>query len=141
MSVRDLSRGLIVDSGNDACVALADYIAGGQPQFVAMMNSYVKNSIYGIPILKPSTVWMRRDNIAPRMTAVLSRAIIHGEPEFYHMYSEKSLTGTASHSRTATACCGIRPCILMGLKPDTHRGRGLILSHRRWTGSVDLSPS
>lgn len=42
VSVRDLSRGLIVDSGNDACVALADYIAGGQPQFVAMMNSYVK---------------------------------------------------------------------------------------------------
>lgn len=68
VSVRDLSRGLIVDSGNDACVALADYIAGGQPQFVAMMNSYVKNSIYRIPILKPSTVWMRRDNIAPRMT-------------------------------------------------------------------------
>ncbi len=29
VSVRDLSRGLIVDSGNDACVALADYIAGG----------------------------------------------------------------------------------------------------------------
>lgn len=42
VSVRDLSRGLIVDSGNDACVALADYIAGGQPQFVAMMNSYVQ---------------------------------------------------------------------------------------------------
>lgn len=31
VSVRDLSRGLIVDSGNDACVALADYVAGGQP--------------------------------------------------------------------------------------------------------------
>lgn len=40
--MRDLSRGLIVDSGNDACVALADYIAGGQPQFVAMMNNYVQ---------------------------------------------------------------------------------------------------
>ncbi len=140
VSVRDLSRGLIVDSGNDACVALADYIAGGQPQFVAMMNSYVKNSIYRIPILKPSTVWMRRDNIAPRMTRRTLPAIIHGEPEFYHMYSEKSLTGTASRSRTVTACYGIRPCISMGLKPDTHRGRDLILSHRRWTGSVDLSP-
>ncbi|STW78512.1 D-alanyl-D-alanine carboxypeptidase [Klebsiella michiganensis] len=42
VSVRDLSRGLIVDSGNDACVALADYVAGGQPQFVALMNSYVE---------------------------------------------------------------------------------------------------
>ncbi len=42
VSVRDLSRGLIVDSGNDACVALADYIAGGQPQFVEMMNNYAE---------------------------------------------------------------------------------------------------
>lgn len=42
VSVRDLSRGLIVDSGNDACVALADYVAGGQPQFVALMNQYVE---------------------------------------------------------------------------------------------------
>lgn len=41
LSVHDLSRGLIVDSGNDACVALADYVAGGQPQFVKMMNDYV----------------------------------------------------------------------------------------------------
>jgi D-alanyl-D-alanine carboxypeptidase (penicillin-binding protein 5/6) len=40
--VRDLSRGLIVDSGNDACVALADHVAGGQPQFVKMMNDYVQ---------------------------------------------------------------------------------------------------
>jgi D-alanyl-D-alanine carboxypeptidase (penicillin-binding protein 5/6) len=29
VTVRDLSRGLIVDSGNDACVALADHVAGG----------------------------------------------------------------------------------------------------------------
>ncbi|VFS76294.1 D-alanyl-D-alanine carboxypeptidase dacD precursor [Kluyvera cryocrescens] len=42
LTVRDLSRGLIVDSGNDACVALADYVAGGQPQFVKMMNHYVE---------------------------------------------------------------------------------------------------
>lgn len=42
LTVHDLSRGLIIDSGNDACVALADYVAGGQPQFVAMMNKYVQ---------------------------------------------------------------------------------------------------
>lgn len=40
--VRDLSWGLIVDFGNDACVALADYIAGGQRQFVEMMNNYAE---------------------------------------------------------------------------------------------------
>lgn len=93
VSVRDLSRGLIVDSGNDACVALADYVAGGQPQFVAMMNSYAQKlhlqdthfeTVHGLDA--PGQHSSAYD------LAVLSRAIIHGEPEFYHMYSEKSLT-------------------------------------------------
>ncbi len=87
-----LSRGLIVDSGNDACVALADYIAGGQRQFVEMMNNYAEEAasqdthfetVHGLDA--PGQHSSAYD------LAVLSRAIIHGEPEFYHMYSEKSL--------------------------------------------------
>lgn len=102
VTVHDLSRGLIVDSGNDACVALADYIAGGQPQFVAMMNRYVQKlnlqdthfeTVHGLDA--PGQHSSAYD------LAVLSRAIIHGEPEFYHMYSEKSLTwnGITQHNR------------------------------------------
>ncbi|MBJ3814664.1 serine-type D-Ala-D-Ala carboxypeptidase DacD [Shimwellia pseudoproteus] len=93
VSVHDLSRGLIVDSGNDACVALADYVAGGQREFVAMMNHYVDKlgmhdthfeTVHGLDAPgQHSTAWD---------LALLSRAIIHGEPDFYHMYSEKSLT-------------------------------------------------
>lgn len=41
--------------------------------------------------------------------AVLSRAIIHGEPEFYHMYSEKSLTERYHPAKTVTGYCGIKP--------------------------------
>jgi len=93
LTVRDLSRGLIVDSGNDACVALADYVAGGEAQFVKMMNDYVQKlnlrdthfeTVHGLDA--PGQHSSARD------LAVLSRAIIHGEPAFYHMYSEKSLT-------------------------------------------------
>jgi D-alanyl-D-alanine carboxypeptidase (penicillin-binding protein 5/6) len=93
VTVRDLSRGLIVDSGNDACVALADHVAGGEPQFVRMMNDYVQKlglndthfeTVHGLDAPgQHSSAWD---------LALLSRAIIHGEPEFYHMYSEKSLT-------------------------------------------------
>ncbi len=110
VSVRDLSRGLIVDSGNDACVALADYIAGGQRQFVEMMNNYAEKlhlkdthfeTVHGLDA--PGQHSSAYD------LAVLSRAIIHGEPEFYHMYSEKSLTGTVSLSKTVTGYCGIKP--------------------------------
>ena len=38
VTVRDLSRGIIIDSGNDACVAMADYVAGSQAAFVKLMN-------------------------------------------------------------------------------------------------------
>ncbi len=47
-----------MDSGNDACVALADYIAGGQRQFVEMMNNYAEKLHLRIRILKQCMVWM-----------------------------------------------------------------------------------
>ncbi|KQN63809.1 D-alanyl-D-alanine carboxypeptidase [Erwinia sp. B116] len=93
VSVRDLSRGVIIDSGNDACVALADYVAGSQANFVTMMNHYVDKlglsnthfeTVHGLDA--PGQFTTARD------LAVLSRAIISGEPDFYQMYSEKSLS-------------------------------------------------
>ncbi|MCQ4093229.1 serine-type D-Ala-D-Ala carboxypeptidase DacD [Erwinia persicina] len=93
VSVRDLSRGVIIDSGNDACVALADYVAGSQASFVTLMNQYVEKlglsnthfeTVHGLDA--PGQFTTARD------LAILSRAIISGEPDFYQMYSEKSLT-------------------------------------------------
>ncbi|MEI2263881.1 serine-type D-Ala-D-Ala carboxypeptidase DacD [Erwinia sp. CGal63] len=93
VSVRDLSRGVIIDSGNDACVALADYVAGSQSAFVDQMNQYVvklglKNThfetVHGLDA--PGQYTTAGD------LAKLSRAIIYGEPDFYQMYSEKSLS-------------------------------------------------
>lgn len=93
LTVRDLSRGLIIDSGNDACVALADHVAGGEKQFVGMMNHYVTQ--LGLRDTHFETVHgldAPGQHSSAYDLAVLSRAIIHGEPEFYHMYSERSLT-------------------------------------------------
>ena len=93
VSVRDLSRGVIIDSGNDACVALADYVAGSQAAFVDQMNQYVQKlnltnthfeTVHGLDA--PGQFTTAGD------LAKLSRAIIAGEPDFYQMYSEKSLT-------------------------------------------------
>ncbi|MBK0002159.1 serine-type D-Ala-D-Ala carboxypeptidase DacD [Erwinia sp. S38] len=93
VTVRDLSRGVIIDSGNDACVALADYVAGSQSSFVDLMNQYVGKlgmanshfeTVHGLDA--PGQYTTARD------LAILSRAIISGEPDFYQMYSEKSLT-------------------------------------------------
>lgn len=128
MSVRDLSRGLIVDSGNDACVALADYIAGGQPQFVAMMNSYVKKlnlqdthfeTVHGLDA--PGQHSSAYD------LAVLSRAIIHGEPEFYHMYSEKSLTWNGITQQNRNGLLWDKTMHIDGLKTGHTSGAGFNL--------------
>ena len=93
ISVRDLSRGVIVDSGNDACVALADYVAGGQDNFVKRMNQVGANrglknthfeTVHGLDA--PGQYSTARD------LGIVAMAIIHGEPEFYHMYSQKTMT-------------------------------------------------
>lgn len=128
VSVRDLSRGLIVDSGNDACVALADYIAGGQPQFVAMMNSYVQKlklqdthfeTVHGLDA--PGQHSSAYD------LAVLSRAIIHGEPDFYHMYREKSLTWNGITQQNRNGLLWDKTLNVDGLKTGHTSGAGFNL--------------
>lgn len=93
VTVRDLSRGIIIDSGNDACVAMADYVAGSQTAFVDLMNNKaaqlgLKNThfetVHGLDA--PGQYTSASD------LAVISRAIIMSEPAEYHMYSERSLT-------------------------------------------------
>jgi len=93
VSVRDLVRGIIIDSGNDACVAMANYVAGSQDAFVGIMNQYVQKlgllnshfeTVHGLDA--PGQFTTSYD------LAKLSRAIIGGEPEEYAMYKEKSLT-------------------------------------------------
>jgi D-alanyl-D-alanine carboxypeptidase (penicillin-binding protein 5/6) len=43
VSVADLNRGIIIQSGNDACVAMAEYIAGSEEQFSQIMNFHAEN--------------------------------------------------------------------------------------------------
>jgi len=93
VTVRDLMRGVIIDSGNDACVALADYVAGSQESFVSMMNHYVQT--LGLTHTHFETVHgldAPGQHTTARDLATLSRAIINGEQDFYAMYSEKTLS-------------------------------------------------
>lgn len=93
VSVDDLSRGVIISSGNDATVALAEHIAGHQPAFVEMMNrhaeklgmvnSYFSNS-HGLDSDDQS--------ITAYDMALLTRALIQDLPEIYPLFKEKSFT-------------------------------------------------
>jgi D-alanyl-D-alanine carboxypeptidase (penicillin-binding protein 5/6) len=128
VSVRDLSRGLIVDSGNDACVALADYIAGGQPQFVALMNHYAgKLHLQDTHFETVHGLDAPGQHSSAYDLAVLSRAIIHGEPEFYHMYSEKSLTWNGITQKNRNGLLWDSSLNVDGLKTGHTSGAGFNL--------------
>lgn len=91
VGVEDLIRGLIVDSGNDACIVLAEGIAGSEDQFVEMMNA--KARLFGMTNtnFRNCTGWPDPDQyMSARDIATLARHIIMDFPQYYHYDSEKT---------------------------------------------------
>ena len=93
VSVSDLLMGIVVQSGNDACVALAEYIAGSEGAFASMMNSYAQS------LGMTSTNYVNSHGLhdpehytTPRDMSILSKALIKDLPEIYAMYKEKEFT-------------------------------------------------
>ncbi len=90
ISVNELNRGIIIQSGNDACVAIAEHIAGTEGAFVELMNAHAKrlgmeqttySNVHGLPDETQRTT--------ARDMAKLSVALIRDVPEEYKVYSEK----------------------------------------------------
>ena len=88
-----LIQGIIVASGNDACVAMAQYIAGTEKTFAQLMNQTaerlgMKNTHYMDSTGLPNP----QHYSTPRDMAVLTRAIITDFPEYYHYFAQKWLS-------------------------------------------------
>lgn len=91
--VEDLIKGILIQSGNDACIVAAENIAGSEEEFaqqmnikakrIGLMNSSFANST-GLP--DPNQKMSMED------LALLSKAIISEFPEFFHIFSEKEFT-------------------------------------------------
>jgi D-alanyl-D-alanine carboxypeptidase (penicillin-binding protein 5/6) len=93
VSVEDLVRGMVIQSGNDASVALAEHVAGSEEAFASLMNHYgellgMTNTNFtnstGLP--DPDHYTTARD------IAVLSAATVRDFPEYYTWYAEKEFT-------------------------------------------------
>ncbi|WP_049721160.1 D-alanyl-D-alanine carboxypeptidase family protein [Gilvimarinus polysaccharolyticus] len=90
VSVIDLLRGIIVQSGNDASVALAEHIAGGEGAFADVMNQTA--SLLGMTgsHFVNATGWPAEGHLTTaRDLSLLARAIINDHPEYYDLYKEK----------------------------------------------------
>ncbi len=93
VSVAQLSRGIDLQSGNDACVVMADYIAGSQDAFVNLMNTYVK--ILGLQNTHFQTVHgldAQGQYSSARDMALIGQALIRDVPNEYAIYKEKEFT-------------------------------------------------
>ena len=90
VSVADLLRGIVIQSGNDASVAMAEYIAGDEEAFAGLMTQTAKS------LGMNNTNFMNATGLPDEMhyttaedLAVLTRALINRFPEHYAIYSEK----------------------------------------------------
>src|SRR3954452_8337140 len=89
--VEDLIRGVIVQSGNDACIVFAEAIAGSEEQFVELMNAKAKELGLTNTNFRNSTGWPDpAQRMSCRDIATLARRLIQDFPEYYHYDSERS---------------------------------------------------
>lgn len=90
IAVSDLLRGIIVQSGNDASIALAEHLAGGEDTFAALMNQESKRLGLADTHFLNATGWPAEGHYSSALDmAKLARAIIIEDPEHYAMYAEK----------------------------------------------------
>jgi serine-type D-Ala-D-Ala carboxypeptidase (penicillin-binding protein 5/6) len=91
--IEDLLKGIIVDSGNDACVAMAEHLGGSEKGFTELMNQEAKRlgmlhshftDSTGLPDKALYT--------SAKDLAILSRALLKEFPEYYHWYKQKWFT-------------------------------------------------
>jgi D-alanyl-D-alanine carboxypeptidase (penicillin-binding protein 5/6) len=113
VTVKDLLYGMIVQSGNDACITLAEGIAGSEPKFAELMTkrarelglakSFFPNAT-GLP--DPTLV------VTARELARLAQHIIKTYPEFYSIYGEKEFTFNKIRQQNRN------PLLAMGIGAD-----------------------
>jgi serine-type D-Ala-D-Ala carboxypeptidase (penicillin-binding protein 5/6) len=91
VKVSDLIKGMIIQSGNDACVALAEHIAGSEATFAELMNAHAKRLGMEDTHFVNSTGLPHEDHYTtPADIAKVAMASIREFPDHYALYSEKS---------------------------------------------------
>jgi D-alanyl-D-alanine carboxypeptidase (penicillin-binding protein 5/6) len=133
VSLADLERGVVISSGNDASVAVAEHLAGTESSFVDVMNQLalelgLGNTVYRNPHGLPHP----DHRTTARDLATLSVALINGHPERYKIYKEKSFTynGIKQYNRNSLLRSD---ATVDGLKTGytSEAGYGLVASAQR----------
>jgi len=93
VSVENLLKGIIIASGNDACVALAEGIAGSEEEFAIMMTAKAKEiGMKNTNFSNSSGINDPDNNSTVRDIMIMSNYLIKNYPDFYKYFSEKEFT-------------------------------------------------
>ena len=93
VSIDDLIKGMIIQSGNDACVALAEHIAGSEQAFAGLMNEHAARLDMNQTSFVNATGLPHEDHYTtPEDILKVTRATITEFPEFYRLYADKEFT-------------------------------------------------
>ena len=93
ISVRDLLSGIVIQSGNDATVALAEYVAGSEEGFVDFMNAYASELGLSNTLFQNAVGWTDPNHFSSaKDLAHLTKALINNFPDHYATYKEKEFT-------------------------------------------------
>ena len=93
VSVEDLLKGIIIASGNDACIALAEGIAGSEENFAEMMNEKANEIGLTSTNFSNSSGINDPDNFSTvKDIAIMSKYLINNYPDYYEIFKEKNFT-------------------------------------------------
>jgi len=93
VTVEDLLRGMVIQSGNDSSVALAEHVAGTEAAFASLMNHFAQQlGMTGTHFVNATGLPDPEHYTTARDVAILSLATIRDFPDFYPWYSEKEFT-------------------------------------------------
>lgn len=124
----DLLHGMIVQSGNDASIAIAEHVAGSEEAFAALMNQYAQRlGMSGSHFVNAHGLSNAEHYSTARDIAVLSQALIRDFPDEYAYYKLKEYTfnNIRQHNRNSLLW---RDASVDGIKTGHHSGAGYCLA-------------
>ncbi|HNB27002.1 MAG TPA: D-alanyl-D-alanine carboxypeptidase family protein [Alphaproteobacteria bacterium] len=93
VKIEDLIRGMVIQSGNDACIVIAEGLAGSEEAFAERMNAKAKEIGLTGSHFTNATGWPDPNHyMTAHDLATLATHLINDFPEYYHFYSEKEFT-------------------------------------------------
>lgn len=139
VNMMDLYRGLIVQSGNDASVAIAEHVAGSEGAFVGLMNSWAANlNLTNTQFANAHGLDAENLYSTPYDIALLGQAIIRDLPDIYSLYSETSYTYNGITQYNRNGLLRDRSMNVDGMKTGYTSGAGYSLASSATQGDMRL---